>query len=554
MNGQEREIAQELLYNSLLEGKEATLRSKGLSMEPLFGSGDEITFVKRENFKFGDLIVYRQNSDLVVHRFIRKIRKDNKQLLLLKADAFWKMDTPIEPNTVAGVAIKIKSNGRVIHLDTYSGQLKSLFFLLISYINLIFKTRFFNSKKDNFKKERQIIKFLFLDTLSENQIFSLKEILDDNLNWEYLQEQIKWNFLAPFFIKKINKLGLKQLIPEKKWRMIDNVRLCELKTDTRNRAVLGDVLEEFNARGIEVIVTKGAQLGVEVYEDTYLRWMGDIDLIVKPIDWHKAYTILQDLGFSAYGTNCNYNSWALEHLDTHIDFFKEETRIELKSGVWAIEFPCFDYNLWQGARIIKSSNDKISYPSYEDTLLISCVNLARHNFSGLIWFLDIKKIVDTIGFKIDWQTFISITQKDDLNSVAYQALSLTNDLLGVAVPVEVLEKLYPGSLRIKLFNLLWDRRAILMEKDGSSYRVKLPFECALVLFGGKFNFKLEKFLQYIKFFLRIIFPPARYLSVRYKIRLGSVSLLKCYLLRMQKFISTVSLSILKVMFRIVENK
>ena len=126
MKGQEKEIARELFNKSLQEGKQITLRSEGFCMEPLLSAGDEITFAGRKRFKFADLLVCRKDSTLFVHRFVCKIRRDNKTVLVLKADARWKPDAPIDAEAAVGVVTKIKRDGRLIALDTFGGRLKSI--------------------------------------------------------------------------------------------------------------------------------------------------------------------------------------------------------------------------------------------------------------------------------------------------------------------------------------------------------------------------------------------------------------------------------------------
>ena len=66
---------------------------------------------------------------------------------------------------------------------------------------------------------------------------------------------------------------------------------------------LGQIIQTFSARGIGVLVLKGAALAATVYEDIGLRPMGDIDLLVKPVDLKPSWAILAELGFDVHAAN-----------------------------------------------------------------------------------------------------------------------------------------------------------------------------------------------------------------------------------------------------------
>lgn len=532
---QKRQIAWELFNASLKEGKRASLKSQGSCMEPLFGSDALITFVKKNNFKFGDLVVYRDNSSLVAHRFMYKRMEGGQELLILKADNSWKPDGPVSINSVLGVITEIEENGSTITLDTPGGKIRSIYSFFIAHLRLIAKIRLpARQVKYGFNKELDCISLLIKENISQTQRAGLKILLEDKLDWKYLREKIKWNFIAPIFMANIRRLGLERSIPQEALLEIDNLNLVELALDVKKRAALETILAEFRQKGVDTFITKGTQLGLEVYEQSFHRWMGDIDLIVKPQQYIQALEGLEKIGFRPCGEAGGLNPWALGRLDTHYDLCKDEVRVELKSNLWAVSFPYFDFDYWRNARKTQIGEAQAFFPSCEDTLLISCVSLARHNFSGLLWFLDIKNIITNFGAKFDWEKFVFTAKRYDLGSIAFHSLEFTNILFDVAIPRETLDRLDPGVLKKSLFGLLWDRRAILLKKEKSTFRIKLPFEFALIFFAGKFSFRLKKAGYYIKAIFTIFFPPRDYILDRYGLKESSGLLIKYYLSRLYK--------------------
>ncbi|MFH1492650.1 MAG: nucleotidyltransferase family protein [Candidatus Omnitrophota bacterium] len=567
------QVAKDLLYESIKDGRKRSLKVIGSCMHPVIQPGDEVFFGKREKFRFGDLVVYRQSQGFIVHRFIRKAKVNNKLVFILKADNPSELEEFIGQDEIIGVVTKLRRNGRILIIDTFAGRLTSLFYFCLANLNLaqsrlkqrhellaikalparlksIISTKVFNLKdvfafgiveteQDSFLKERKTLKLVAKDSLCKDEETQLIDLLKNGLDWQYVLERIKWNFIIPFYIQKLKSFGWEEDLYRRNHCLdLENIHRLQLIQDTKNRLILDRVLEEFNKHAIKVLVLKGAHLGIEVYEDSSQRWMGDIDLILRIEDWHKACKILNDLGFVLDWFCKDYNIWSIRYLDNHIDFRKQGIKLELKTGIWAIDFPYFNYSLWQDARSKRIGKADIYFPSYEDTLLIACVNLIRHNFSGLIWFLDIKKIVDKFKDALDWDVFLEKAFKYDLGTAVYYGLYLTDKLFSLTLSPDLLSKFKPPRFADKLFNFFWDRKVILLEKEGLAFKNKVPFECAFVLFCGKFSFRPKKFARYLIYLLKLIFPPQDFIRDKYKIKVNLVSLSRCYLIRLFSFLST----------------
>lgn len=532
---QKTQIAWELFNESLGEGKKISLKSQGSCMEPLFGSDAAITFARKNKFRFADLVVYQDGSSLVAHRFICKRKLNGSEQLILKADNSWKTDKPVDKILVLGVVTKIEENGSVISLDTLGGKIRSISSFFIAHMKLLANIRLpARGMKYSFDKELNVISLLIKENVDADNFARLKALLDAKLDWKYLVEKIKWNFIAPLFVANIKRLGLERNISAEPLAKINNLNFIELALDVKKRSALRAILAEFNKKNIDTLVTKGTQLGIEVYEQSFHRWMGDIDLIVSPERYTSALGALENIGFRPCEESHSPNIWALEHLDTHNDFYKEEVMVELKSNLWAITFPYFDFDYSLDARKVSLGEAEALFPSYEDTLLISCVSLARHNFSGLLWFLDIKNIITRFGAKINWERFISTVKRYDLESIVFHSLKFTSILFDAIIPQDVLSSLYPGFFKRTLFGLFWDNKAILLKKEKSTFRIKLPFEFTLLFFGGKFSLKLEKLRFYIKAILGIFFPPREYILARYSQKESPSLLIKYYVSRLSQ--------------------
>lgn len=532
-------LVNELAENSLGDNKEILLECDGICMYPLLRTGDAVFLKKTKNLKFADLAVYKKNGGFISHRFMRKVKSGGKIFYLFKADNSWNCDQPVAEEQVLGAVVRLKRKDGIVILNTFSGRLKNLKDFAASFLRLFLQRMGFVITIREFYDpvdERRVFKLIAKDDLNEEESVELIGLVSHKLNWEYLAERIKWSLLSPFFVNKVTKYRLSQFVPEDYLEKLDNIAKLQLVRDTKFRHGLDTVLFELNKNKIDVIVLKGAHLGLEVYDDTYNRWMGDIDLMVRYPDWRKTCALLMDLGFRADVERISYDLWGLKFLDNHVNFIRDSMKVEIKLDAWALSFPYFDNSLWDNAIEFSINNSKVFIPSREETLLLACINLYRHNFSGLIWFLDIKKIVSCYKGDFDWQRFSGLSDKYDLGVVTYFSLYYADKMFRLGLDKGILADLKPGYLSRGLFRFFWDEKAILLGKEGRTFRTKIPFELSLVLFGGKFSLRPMKLKKYFAYLIAIILPPRSYLRNRYALRGNSLQFIGYYMYRLFTFI------------------
>ena len=91
--------------------RDIVLRLEGTSMMPLLKRGDRVILkaANAEQLRRGELIAYREGGNIIVHRFIRKKRIDDKWLLCQKGDnlAGWSW---IESDQLIGKAVRYETD------------------------------------------------------------------------------------------------------------------------------------------------------------------------------------------------------------------------------------------------------------------------------------------------------------------------------------------------------------------------------------------------------------------------------------------------------------
>lgn len=109
----------ELLDEALEKGWEPSLRVASGSMQPLIQPGDRVT-VKHadvDQVKFGDIIVFRLQEVLVVHRVIGRLRIDGRTFFLQKGDSNLAA-SPVPSDDVLARVVAIGKAGKTFRLDT----------------------------------------------------------------------------------------------------------------------------------------------------------------------------------------------------------------------------------------------------------------------------------------------------------------------------------------------------------------------------------------------------------------------------------------------------
>jgi len=92
----------------------------GRSMLPFFQPGDQVMITHNQNnIKRGDVIVFRQNGKLTIHRVI--YRKENQ--FITKGDNVSHYDLPVPSEQVLGRVFKVKRENQEYRIDTIRWQI-----------------------------------------------------------------------------------------------------------------------------------------------------------------------------------------------------------------------------------------------------------------------------------------------------------------------------------------------------------------------------------------------------------------------------------------------
>ena len=94
-------------------GRPGTLPIRGRSMEPTLSEGAWIVVdFSQRSFRPGDLVVFRQNREVVVHRYLGRARfPDGRPCLRTRGDGLLQLDPPCAPESALGKVLLLQRDG-----------------------------------------------------------------------------------------------------------------------------------------------------------------------------------------------------------------------------------------------------------------------------------------------------------------------------------------------------------------------------------------------------------------------------------------------------------
>lgn len=265
-------------------------------------------------------------------------------------------------------------------------------------------------------------------------------------DWDELIRQADRHEITPLFYHRLKTFHPDISIPP---GAEGRLRQVYLENTARNIWMynnLSSVLKILRSENIPVIALKGAHLAELVYGNRALRYMGDLDLLVKQDDLMKVDALLLQMGCvpaqenRVVGTDNNEFVYAMPKRDVSLEIH------------WSLLPPQFPFPIdtagqWERSRPAVIADEDAAVLCPEDLLLHLCIHAAcTHGFDpGLKLFCDISEILCHRAGGIDWELLQSRAREWGIEKSVYLTLKLARDLLGVPLQEGWLESLKPGD-------------------------------------------------------------------------------------------------------------
>ncbi len=202
------------------------------------------------------------------------------------------------------------------------------------------------------------------------------------------------------------------------------------------------ILSAYADAGIEMMIFKGAARSVLDIHNLRGRYASEIDLLVHPADFDRAWQIAIDMGWKK----------AVAHVNPH-----DRTGANLSTGsVGEVDLHRYPFHqmlpgdadlatLWARASRHTFLDVEVAIPSPTDRLVLAIAHggIGSHDQSD--WMIDAAQLIRS--GEIDWPLFLDLVAERRLDPPAEIALSYLAGPLGVQMPADVLATVAARSRR-----------------------------------------------------------------------------------------------------------
>lgn len=283
----------------------------------------------------------------------------------------------------------------------------------------------------------------------------IKTLIQQGIDWAYLTQTAAQHGIMPLLYR-----SLSTTCPEAVPQAILSQMRNQFHSNTLHNLFLTkgllDLLELFKAHDIAVIPFKGPVLAASAYGNLSFRQFCDLDILVHERDFLKAQDLLVSQGYQPIPDL--QLSW-----EAHFVHADRGVNVDLHQRIMPQHFPSLlDFeHLWQRLEPVSLAGTTVVNLSPEDTLILLSVQVAKDCGKKREWLAKVCDIAQLIHAyeALDWQRVMQRASMLNSERSLFLGLLLASDLLGTALPEEVLQrmqvdpavKLYAVQVRKQLF-------------------------------------------------------------------------------------------------------
>ena len=374
-----------------------------------------------------------------------------------------------------------------------------------------------------------------VDTDTEQRLQSL--LANDSVLESLGVTALKWG-VAPLLYCGLRRFDLDPLTLAR-FRDLGREYLHSAGQNSLLFSALKEVLRALQSASVPVIVLKGAALAETVYPNRSARPMGDIDLMVRESDLQRAHSALLSVGYTSL-TQLTVEAQA--RISHHLYPLVNANRMAVELH-WTLVRPDRPFRpdldgLWERAQPTEIASVPVWVLSPEDLLLHLSLQVSQDRFAGTLRSLcDIDHAAHCYRNEINWRTVRQRAVTWSAQHSAYLSLRLASELLGTAVPDEILDELQPGDFDRRL--LAWATDRLLVRLDG-------PWGL-----GPRFMrvLRTESYRQKMRSLLRMAFPSREVVAEPYGISPDSRTVYLYYVIRLRDEFSRSSQTVRRLLTR-----
>ena len=289
------------------------------------------------------------------------------------------------------------------------------------------------------RPEHEIVLCVARRELGAEEQAHLRQLLKQNLDWDYLFTIANTHGLLPLFQKHLHALGADPVPID--FRV--SVRRHSLSNTQTVLHLVGKQLKLhrlFKDNNIPTAIFKGSALAQSAYGDISLRQAGDIDVLISRAHFARARLLLESLGYQM--TPQLTATQLSSHLASHceIQFVRDDwfTIVDLH---WALAPKSFVFKmdaeeLLSRLQPVTIAGTEIETLATEDLIVYLSMHGAKHLWRALEWISSLGELIRSAE-SIAWDTVVRRAQKAHATRMLALGLRLAENVSSVEIPAEV---------------------------------------------------------------------------------------------------------------------
>jgi hypothetical protein len=333
--------------------------------------------------------------------------------------------------------------------------------------------------------------------------------------------------VQPLLYHCLKRDGLLDALPPAVVDALKNAWVRTFGHNLRLQHEFHKIAQALGAVDIPIVALKGMFVAPAVYGSLALREMDDIDILVPQNRLQDADDVLVSLGYPRVRFSSVELDVALSH---QLGRFVNEGVASVEVH-WNITIPgrpttIDPVELWQHAVPVQIAGSDVLALSPEDLLLHLCFHTSYHHqfVFGLRPSCDLAFLIARYQDTLDWDLVVRRAKQWGWTRGVYLALRVAQELVGAAVPAQVLEDLRSGDA---------DNDAMQAARDqiftNGAIIQKVTTNLAVVL-------KHRSIWRKVEALGRNVFVSRRFLAKRYGLPLNAWVLPFYYVVRMKELL------------------
>jgi len=248
-----------------------------------------------------------------------------------------------------------------------------------------------------------------------------------------------------------------------------------------NAEELLQVLGAFQNADIAAMPFKGVVLGASAYGDMTMRTAGDIDLLIRERDLHRATELLKHRGYDLKTKTLEDGSpEAEDYFEFHFERASDGMVLELR---WKLELtqPRYRHNLgldwvWERRRRLRLAGAEVPNLDPVSSLLVLCMHGSKHAWSRWIWISDVAKLIESES-ALDWEAALREANRVGLERCLALGVLLARRGADANVPADVLRRLEADRDMNKLSDFLAGN---VLQNPGAMPEGRMPYHIRIL--------------------------------------------------------------------------